>query len=108
MSRELSEMAYLWREPHAIAREKLKGAIGDLPHTPLDVAVARALRDSPKTASLFLVALTAYGDEQARRDALDAGFDRHLTKPASLHDIRGILASLPCGVAANQRAEVAS
>jgi nucleoside-diphosphate-sugar epimerase len=45
MSRELSEIAYLWREPHAIVPEKLKGAIGDLPHTPLDVAIARALRD---------------------------------------------------------------
>ncbi len=65
--------------------------------------VARALRDSPKTASVFLVALTAYGDEEARRQALAAGFDRHLTKPASLSDIRAILASLPCGVSTSER-----
>jgi hypothetical protein len=45
MSRELSEMAYLWREPHAIAGDKLKAAIGDVPHTPLDTAVAKALRE---------------------------------------------------------------
>jgi nucleoside-diphosphate-sugar epimerase len=45
MSRELSEMAYLWREPHAISGEKLKSAIGEVPHTPLDAAIARALRD---------------------------------------------------------------
>ncbi|HVU90261.1 MAG TPA: ATP-binding protein [Pirellulales bacterium] len=70
--------------------------------------VARALRDSPKTATLFLVALTAYGDEEARRQALAAGFDRHLTKPASLHDIRSILSSLPCGAAADQRAGIVS
>lgn len=70
--------------------------------------VARALRDSPKTGTLFLVALTAYGDEEARRQALSAGFDRHLTKPASLNDIRGILSSLPCGVPAAAKARVAS
>jgi nucleoside-diphosphate-sugar epimerase len=45
MSRELSEMAYLWREPHAIAGDKLKAAIGHVPHTPLDTAVAQALRE---------------------------------------------------------------
>jgi nucleoside-diphosphate-sugar epimerase len=42
--RELSEMAYLWQEPHSIAGDKLKAAIGDIPHTPLDEAMARALR----------------------------------------------------------------
>jgi nucleoside-diphosphate-sugar epimerase len=42
---ELSEIAYLWQEPHRIAGDKLKAAIGDVPHTPLDVAVARALQD---------------------------------------------------------------
>jgi nucleoside-diphosphate-sugar epimerase len=45
ISRELSEMAYLWHEPHRIDGRKLAAAIGDLPHTPLDVAVARALQD---------------------------------------------------------------
>ena len=45
LPRELSEIAYLWQEPHRIAGVKLKAAIGDVPHTPLDVAVARALQD---------------------------------------------------------------
>jgi nucleoside-diphosphate-sugar epimerase len=45
MSRELSEMAYLWRESHAIAGGKLQAAIGVVPHTPLDVAMAGALRE---------------------------------------------------------------
>jgi hypothetical protein len=45
MSRELSEIAYLWKVPHRIAGDKLKAAIGSVPHTPLDTAVARALRD---------------------------------------------------------------
>jgi nucleoside-diphosphate-sugar epimerase len=45
LPRELSEIAYLWQEPHRIAGDKLKAAIGDVAHTPLDVAVARALQD---------------------------------------------------------------
>jgi nucleoside-diphosphate-sugar epimerase len=45
LPREISEMAYLWQVPHQIAGDKLKAAIGEVPHTPLDVAVARALRE---------------------------------------------------------------
>ena len=44
LPRELSEIAYLWQEPHRIAGDKLEAAIGQTPHTPLDVAVARALQ----------------------------------------------------------------
>src|SRR6266849_747 len=43
LPRELSEIAYLWHEPHRIAGDKLTAAIGEVSHTPLDVAVARAL-----------------------------------------------------------------
>jgi nucleoside-diphosphate-sugar epimerase len=42
---ELSEMAYLWQRPHQIAGDKLKSALGEVAHTPLDVAVARSLRN---------------------------------------------------------------
>ena len=45
MCRELSEIAYLWREPHRIDGTKLAAAISDVPHTPLDAAVRDALRD---------------------------------------------------------------
>ena len=44
LPRELSELAYLWKVPHRIAGDKLKAAIGEVPHTPLDTAVARALK----------------------------------------------------------------
>src|SRR6266536_3893420 len=37
LSRELSEIAYLWNEPHRIDGGKLEAAIGDIPRTPLDV-----------------------------------------------------------------------
>jgi len=45
LSRELSEVAYLWNEPHRIDGRKLAATIGEVPHTPLDVAVTRALQD---------------------------------------------------------------
>jgi len=45
LPRELSEIAYLWHQPHRIDGSKLKAAIGDVPHTPLDVAATRALQD---------------------------------------------------------------
>ncbi len=45
MGRELSEIGYLWRVPHRIDGSKLASVIGEVPHTPLDVAVTRALRE---------------------------------------------------------------
>jgi len=45
MGRELSEIGYLWKRPHRIAGKKLRAAIGDVPHTRIDVAVGRALKD---------------------------------------------------------------
>jgi len=45
MGRELSELEYLWRVPHAISGDKLKAAIGTIPHTPLTQAIAESLRD---------------------------------------------------------------
>jgi nucleoside-diphosphate-sugar epimerase len=45
LPRELSELDYLWKVPHRIAGDKLKAMIGEVPHTPLETAVKRALRD---------------------------------------------------------------
>jgi nucleoside-diphosphate-sugar epimerase len=41
--RELSEVAYLWSTPHVIDGTRLATVIGDLPHTPLDRAIASTL-----------------------------------------------------------------
>jgi nucleoside-diphosphate-sugar epimerase len=41
--RELSEISYLWSVPHAIDGVSLRGAIGEIPRTPLDNAVAASL-----------------------------------------------------------------
>jgi nucleoside-diphosphate-sugar epimerase len=43
LPRELSELDYLWKVPHRIAGDKLKATIGEVPCTPLDTAVKRAL-----------------------------------------------------------------
>jgi PAS domain S-box-containing protein len=42
---------------------------------------ARRIRDRAWGSSVFLIALTGWGQEQDRLRASDAGFDRHLVKP---------------------------
>jgi CheY-like chemotaxis protein len=43
--------------------------------------VAAALRQDPQTRDARLIAVTAYGQEEDRRRAREAGFDLHLVKP---------------------------
>ncbi len=43
--------------------------------------VAATLREEPETARARLIAVTAYGEDEDRRRALQAGFDLHLVKP---------------------------
>ncbi|MCE3272868.1 MAG: putative histidine kinase, hybrid [Ramlibacter sp.] len=57
--------------------------------------VARALRAHPRLAQVQLIALTGWGSEQDRRRALDAGFDRHLTKPVDLGKLEELLREVP-------------
>jgi PAS domain S-box-containing protein len=53
--------------------------------------VARRLRDLPETRDMALVALTGWGGEDLAVDALAAGFDRHLEKPAGSKKIKDLL-----------------
>jgi CheY-like chemotaxis protein len=39
-------------------------------------------------ASALLVALTGYGQLEDRDRSREAGFDEHLVKPASVHDLQ--------------------
>ncbi|MGZ5066809.1 MAG: hybrid sensor histidine kinase/response regulator [Usitatibacter sp.] len=55
--------------------------------------VARRLREQPATCECVLVAVTGWGQEDDRNRAREAGFDRHLVKPANPADIETILKS---------------
>ncbi|HKO51887.1 MAG TPA: hypothetical protein VJV79_29460, partial [Polyangiaceae bacterium] len=55
--------------------------------------VARRVRAAPEGAELYLVALTGYGGAEDRAKAQSAGFDRHLTKPISIDELRQVVNS---------------
>ena len=61
--------------------------------------IARRLREHLELRSTVLVALTGLGQQRDQRQALAAGFDYHLTKPATLTDLEGLLARLPAASA---------
>jgi len=54
--------------------------------------VARQLRRQPGQRPV-LVALTGWGREEDHQRSGEAGFDQHLTKPASLSALRAVLAA---------------
>ena len=56
--------------------------------------VARALRAEARFRGVFLVALTGYGGDEDKALATRAGFDAHVTKPASREALKGILAKV--------------
>jgi CheY-like chemotaxis protein len=53
--------------------------------------VARRLRMVPSMQKTLLVALTGWGTQDDRQRTRDAGFDRHLTKPAELPAVEELL-----------------
>jgi PAS domain S-box-containing protein len=58
-------------------------------------AVARTLRSDGDLKNIFMAAMTGYGQEDDKRKAREAGFDRHITKPADPDEIRKLLAEVP-------------
>jgi CheY-like chemotaxis protein len=56
--------------------------------------VARQIRDNPAIAQPVIIALTGWGQPDARRQSRDAGFDHHLIKPLDLAALQKILDSL--------------
>jgi CheY-like chemotaxis protein/two-component sensor histidine kinase len=53
--------------------------------------VAQMIRATPQGLQTKLVALTGWGSEETKRQAHEAGFNEHLTKPVELTDIERIL-----------------
>jgi CheY-like chemotaxis protein len=60
--------------------------------------VARRLRRISGRDNLVLVAMTGYGQEEDRRQAYEAGFDLHLTKPISFEAVETLLERWDGGV----------
>jgi PAS domain S-box-containing protein len=58
---------------------------------------ARSIRGQPWGREMVLVAVTGWGQEEDRRRAAEAGFDRHLTKPVDPAALQELLARLPAG-----------
>jgi PAS domain S-box-containing protein len=56
--------------------------------------VARTLRARPGLEGVVLIALTGWGQEEARRRSRAAGFDHHLLKPVDVTALQALLASL--------------
>jgi CheY-like chemotaxis protein len=54
--------------------------------------VARRMQAEPWIGETTLVALTGYGGEEDRQQALAAGFDHHMVKPVDLDTLHGLLA----------------
>jgi two-component system CheB/CheR fusion protein len=56
--------------------------------------IAARLRAAPEFNQALLIALTGYGQEEARRRAKEAGFDYHLVKPIKPSALSALLDSL--------------
>lgn len=70
-------------------------AILDLMMPGMDgIELARRLRAAPWAGTLPLVAVTALGDDDARRRTAEAGFDLHLTKPVDPDRLANVLADI--------------
>jgi CheY-like chemotaxis protein len=57
--------------------------------------VAETLRRDAELATVRLIALTGYGQEQDQKRSREAGFDAHLTKPVDFPELKRLLETLP-------------
>ena len=56
--------------------------------------LARQLRDQPENREALLVAVTGYGQESDRINAISSGFDHHLIKPVNPSKLLSILSAI--------------
>jgi PAS domain S-box-containing protein len=73
--------------------ERLDAAVLDIGLPEMDGnELARRLRSDPASADMLLIAVTGYGHEHDRQNALAAGFDHHLVKPVDTARLAELLA----------------
>lgn len=53
--------------------------------------LARAIRETPAGQAVKLIAMTGWGQAQDKAEALAAGFDHHLTKPADMQTLYALV-----------------
>jgi two-component system CheB/CheR fusion protein len=70
--------------------------------------VAKRLHQRQDVPRPLVVALTGYGQEEDRRQAAAAGFDRYLVKPVDPTELTGLLAALANGAERRADSPVAS
>ena len=51
----------------------------------------RVMRDTPDLQAMLIIAHSAWGDQDMRRQTQAAGFDIHLVKPANLDEIESLM-----------------
>ncbi len=57
--------------------------------------VAKAMRADEAFATVYLVAVTGYGQDEDRQSAQAVGFDYHLTKPVGKEDLLEVIGKMP-------------
>jgi CheY-like chemotaxis protein len=56
--------------------------------------LAQRLRAQPETAHMILIAVTGYGQRQARENALATGFNHYFVKPVDTEKLLALLADI--------------
>lgn len=80
---------------HQLEQQRFEAVLLDLGMPGMSgYEVAAAIRQHPQLNRTPLIALTGWGGENDRARTARAGFDHHLTKPASIEAIDAVLASL--------------
>jgi hypothetical protein len=88
--------AVLWFDRNARPPRPLLALLALAPLAALAAALAgRGRLRLPHLAETVLLAITGYGQEDARAQCQAAGFDLHLTKPVDPHQLSAVLAGLP-------------
>ena len=59
-------------------------------------ALAAHFRADPVHRGMYLIAVTGWGQDDDRQDAIDAGFDVHVTKPADADELIQLLTARFC------------